>query len=102
MKRVATLLSAFLSNLPNDEPKDPPDWIIWDNLALLSFISVNIFLGKKFLILVVCRVVRNNSWGNSSSWKFFLVILNVAPVLFFVADFNLFSCIFISLTLDSS
>ena len=60
-------------------------------------------LMKAFLILVFSRVVRNNSRGNNSStWKFSFIILNVVPVLFFAADFNLFSYALVSLTLDSS
>ena len=56
------------------------------------------FLGKAFLILVVCLAVRNNSCGNSSSGKFFLPIVNSVPVLFFAADFSLFNCVFVNLT----
>ena len=72
--------SAFLPKLANQEPKDSPYWFISDIWALLSFISVEILLAMAFLILVVCLVVRNNSCDNSSSWKFFLFILNIVPV----------------------
>ena len=71
---------------------------IW---ALLTFISVDILSAKAFLILVVCLVRRNNSCDNSSSSKFFLFNRNIAQVLFFVADFNLLNCVFVSLTLAS-
>ena len=81
--------------------KGSPNEIIIDNWALLSFISVNIFLAMGLLIFVVCFVVRNNLCGNSSSWKIFLVIFNIVPVIFFGAGFNLFSCVFVSLTLVS-
>ena len=54
-----------------------------------------------FLILVVCLVVKSNSCGNSSSSNFFLLVLNIVPVLFFAADFDLFNCVFVSLTLAS-
>ena len=60
------------------------------------------FLAIAILILVVCLIVRNYSCGNSSSSKFFLVILNIVPVLLFLADFNLFNCVFFSLTLCSN
>ena len=48
----------------------------------ICFISVGILLVKAFPILVVCYVVRSNSYGNSSSSKFFLFNLNIVPVLF--------------------
>ena len=76
--------------------ENPPDWIILDNCTLLSFISVEIFLALAFLILAVSLVVRNNSCGNSSSWIFFLFILNIVLVLFFAASFNLLNCVFVS------
>ena len=47
--------------------KNPPDWIIFDNRTLLSFLSINMFLAMAFLVLVVCLVVRNNSHGKSLS-----------------------------------
>ena len=37
-KGIATFVSAFFPKLANQEPKDPPDWIVLDTLALLSFI----------------------------------------------------------------
>ena len=58
-------------------------------------------LAKAFLILTDCLVVRNNSCVNASSWEFFLFILTIGPVLFFAEDFNLFYCVFFSLTLTS-
>ena len=68
-------------------PRNPSDLMILDNWVLLSFISVNILSAKAFLIFVFCPVVNNKSWGNFSSWKFFLVILNVVPVLFLMQIF---------------
>ena len=100
-KGIAVFVSAFFTKLPNQEPKDPPDGIILDISALLGFISVDILLAKTFLVLVVCLVVRNNSCDNSSSSRFFLYNYNVVPVLFFAADFNLFNCVFVGLTLAS-
>ena len=64
--------------------------------------SVDIFLSVAFLIcfaLVVCLAVRNNSCGNSSSWKFLMFFINIVRVLVFAADFNLFNCVFVSLNL---
>ena len=89
---------SFLNYLTMKE-KDPPDWVILDIWAILSFIPVDIFLAKAFLILVVCLVVRNNSCGNSASSKFFLFNLNIVPLLFLAAVYNLFNCLFVSLTL---
>ena len=59
-KGIAPFVNAFYPKLPNQEPKDPPDWINLDIWVLVSFVSVEILLGKAFVILVVCLVVRNN------------------------------------------
>ena len=59
-KAIATFLSAFFPKLPNQEPKEMPDWIILDIWALLSFLSGDILLAKAFLILAVCLVARKN------------------------------------------
>ena len=99
-KGIATFVGAFFPKLANHEPKDPPDWIILDIWAWLSFISTDILLAKVFLILVVCLVVKNNLYGNSSSSKFFLFDLNIV-IVFFAADFDLFNCVFVSLTVAS-
>ena len=48
-KRVAIFVSAFFPKLAIQEPKDPPDWIILDIWALLSFIYVEILLAKAFM-----------------------------------------------------
>ena len=69
-KGIAKFSSNLLPKLPNQEPKDPPDWVILDIWLLPSFISVEILLVKSFFILVVCVIVRNKSCGNSSSSKF--------------------------------
>ena len=68
-------------------PRNPSDLMILDNWVLLSFIYVNILSAKAFLIFVFCPFVNNKSWGNFTSWKFFLVILNVVPVLFLMQIF---------------
>ena len=68
-KGISMSVSAFLPRWPNQEPEDPPDWIILDIWALLRFISVDVLLAKAFRILVVCLVVRNSSCGSFSSWK---------------------------------
>ena len=100
-KRIATFVSAFLPKLAIQEPKDQLNLIILDIWTSLRFTSVDILLTKAFLILVVHLVVTNNSCENSSSWKFLLFVLNIAKVLFCVADIILFTCVFVSLTLYS-
>ena len=40
-KGIVTFVSTFFRKLANQERKDPPDLIILDILALLSFISVS-------------------------------------------------------------
>ena len=57
----------FLTKLPIILPNNPPDLIILDNCALLSFISVDIFLAKTFRTLVFCHVVNNSLCDNSPS-----------------------------------
>ena len=95
------MLVFYLGKLPNQEAKVPPDSIILDIWALLRFMSVYILLAKVLLTLIVCLVVRNTLCGKFSSWKSFLFILNIVPVLFFAAEFNFFSSVFSSLILTS-
>ena len=78
-KETPRIFIAFLPNWPKQEPINPPHWITLDIWALLSFAFIYILLAKSFSNLAV----RNVSWDNSSSWKFFLVILVIIPVLFF-------------------
>ena len=97
-KVIAIFASAVFPKLPNQGPKDPLDWIILDIWVWRSFISVDKLLGKTFPILVVYLVVRKNSFGNSSTWKFFLSNINIVSVLFFAAHFNFFGCVFVTST----
>ena len=41
-KGIAIFVSDFIPKLPNQEPREPSDWIILDIWALLSFMSVDI------------------------------------------------------------
>ena len=100
-KWIAAFVSAFFPKLANQEAKDPPDWIILDIWASLSFISVEILLGKAFLNFVFYLGDRNNLCGNFLCSKFFLLSLNIVLVLFFAADFKFFNCVSVSLTLTS-
>ena len=100
-KRTPTNFINGPAYLPNKAPKNSADWIVLDIYVLLSFISVDILLAEAFHLFVSCLRVKNNSCGNSSSWIFSLVILNVVPAIFFAADFNMFSWLFVSLTLVS-
>ena len=49
--------NTFVIKLPSVLPRNPPERIILDNCALLSFISVNLLLVKAFLILVFKNVL---------------------------------------------
>ena len=42
-KRIATFISVLFPKLANQEPKDPPDWIILDIWAWLNFISLTYY-----------------------------------------------------------
>ena len=64
-KGIAIFVSASFLKLRNEKPKDPPDWMILDIWALLSFISIDRLLANAFLILVVYLVLRNR-------FKFFI------------------------------
>ena len=83
--------------LPNILLRSLPYWINLLNWYLLKLKSMEISFSKAFLILVCNLVFRNNSCGISSSWMFFLAILNVALVLFFATVLGWFSCVFVSL-----
>ena len=105
LKEQQGLTMLFLSKLPiallNVWPKNLLNWMILDNWALLSFISLELLFVRAFIILIFLScLVRNNSRVNYSYWKYFVVILTIVLVLFFAAYCNLFNCVFVSLTLD--
>ena len=79
---IATFINGP-TNLLNNLPKNPPDCINFFICALLNFLSVAKLLLIAFLNLVFCLVVNNNSCGSSSSLKFLMPNLNVAPLLDF-------------------
>ena len=59
-KGTATFINGP-ANLLNDDPKNPPDWIISEIWALESFMLVDIMLLNAFLNFVFYLVVNNNS-----------------------------------------
>ena len=79
-----------LAILLNNDPKNPPDWIILEIWALESFKSVDILLLKAFFSFVFCLVVNNNSCGKLFPLNIFKYILKVVPVLFLTAVFSFF------------
>ena len=56
MELTATFISGPASLLNND-PKNPPDWIILEIWALESFISVDKFLLSAFLSFVLLSII---------------------------------------------
>ena len=86
-KGIAIFVSTFFPKLSNQEPKDPPNSIIFYIWVLLILISVDLLLAKVFLILVVSLVVKNKSCGNSSSSNFFYLILILLHFFVFCSRF---------------
>ena len=85
-------------DLLNNDPKNPPDWIILGILALESFKSVDIFLLKAFLSFVFYCVANNNSWGRLFPSNIFKLILRVVPILFLTAVFRFFNDVSVNFT----
>ena len=88
-KEIASFINGP-ANLLNNDPKNPPDWIILEVCALESFKSVDILLLKAFQNFVFCLVVNNDSGGISFILNTLKLILKV-PVLFLTAVFSFFS-----------
>ena len=61
-KGIATFINGP-GNLLNNDPKNPPNWIILKIWALESFKLVDILFLNAFFSFVFCLVVNNNSWG---------------------------------------
>ena len=98
MELTATFISGPASLLNND-PKNPPDWIILEIWALESFMSIDILLLNAFLSFAFCLVVNNNSWGRSFSLNILKLILRVVPVFFLTAVFSFFRFVSVNFTL---
>ena len=95
-KGIATFINGP-ANLLNNDPKNPPDWIILEIWTLESFMSVDILLLNAFRSFVYCLVVSNNSWGRSFPSKIFKLILRVVPV-FLTAGFSFLTCVSVNFT----
>ena len=76
--------------LLNNDPTNPPDWIILDIWALESFKSVDILL-----LLKACLAVSNNLCGKSFPLYIFELVV---PVLFLTASFSFYIWVFDNLT----
>ena len=88
------------ANLINKDPYNPPEWIILENWALESFMSVNILVLNAFLSFIFCLVVNNNSWGKLFPLNVFKPIFRVVPVLFLPAVFSFFSWVSVNFTFN--
>ena len=88
-KRIATFINEP-ANLLNNDPKNPPDWIILEIWALGSFKSVDILLLNTFISFVFYLVVNSNSCGRLFPSSIFKLILKIVPVLFSKAVFSFF------------
>ena len=81
-------------------PRNPPDWIIFDNWVFDNLISKDELFAKDLRRFETCLSVNNNLWGKSVSLSpiMFDDNLNTTSDLLFVSDFNLLSCEFDSFT----
>ena len=82
-----------LIELLNNEPKNPPRWIILEIWTSESFISVDILLSNAFLNVFLYLVVSNSSWGKLFPSNLLKLILKVVAALFLTAAFRFFSSI---------
>ena len=55
------------SNGPSNLLRNPPDWIIFDNLVFDNFISADEWFAKDLQRFETCLSVNNNLWGKSVS-----------------------------------
>ena len=78
----------------------PANWLILDNCAILSCISVDILLAKTVLILVFCVVVE--FMRHFFILKVFLSYSQCCCSFNYCCRLQLFSCVFVSSTLASS
>ena len=67
VKEIAMFVGAFFPKWPNQKPKDPPDSIILDIWALLSFLFVFFFVVVVFSIL---EIYKDSQFNNTKIKKF--------------------------------
>ena len=77
---LLSLMDLLIMMLVNNDPKNPPDWVILEIWVSESSKSVDILLLNAFLSFVFCLVVNNNSWGRSFLSSIFRLILKVVSV----------------------
>ena len=84
------------SNGPSNLPKNPPDYIIFDNWVFDNLILADELFAKALRRFETCVLVNNNLWG-----KLFLLSpiilddsLKTTAVSFFIANLNLLICEF--------
>ena len=78
-KGIATFIDGP-ANLLNNDPKNPPDWVIFKVWAFESFKSVDTLLLNAFLCFVFSLVVSNNSCEKSFPLTIFEFIVRAVLV----------------------
>ena len=88
------------SNGSNSLPRNPPDYIIFDNWVFDNLISADKWFAKALWRFEACLLVNNNLWGKlvSLSPIIFNYNLKTTSLSFFIADLNLLSCEFDNFT----
>ena len=84
--------------LLNNDPKNPPDWVILKIWDLESCKSVDILLLNAFLNFDFCLVVNNNSCGKPFRLNIVKLIFKAIPILFLTGVFSFFSWVSDNLT----
>ena len=99
-KGITVFVSAFFPKLPNQVPKDLPDWNILDLWFLLCVILLTYYYQKHFLINLFVFLLEIIHVVILHLQKFPYLVLKLF-LSFFRCVFNLFKCVFVSLTLAS-
>ena len=88
------------SNLLNNNPKNPPDWINLKIWVLESFKSVEILLLNAFLSSIFVLLSVTIHEADHFHQAFFKLILKVVPVLFLTALSSFLNCVAVDFTLN--